>query len=167
MLTGRVRGKFLWGEPKAQAVRRFAREHDVDLPPSYGYANGDEDVPFLASTGTPARRSRRTGPCSTTAKLQGWPVLDMSASRCARACRSVLGTRRRARRSQRRPGRRRRRSACSAATGRPALNVGIPLACDAALAVAGVEAARHRRGEPLEGPAGDLHRQPPEQRSTR
>ena len=54
VLTGQLTGKFLWGEPKAQAVRRFAREHGVDLPSSYGYANGDEDVAVPGQRRPPA-----------------------------------------------------------------------------------------------------------------
>ena len=101
VLTGRVVGKFLWGEPKAQAVRRYARKHDVDLSQSYGYANGDEDVAFLASTGhphpiAPGRALREA------ANLQGWPILDMSEP-LRKGVRSVLGTVGRGRRSQRRP----------------------------------------------------------------
>jgi 1-acyl-sn-glycerol-3-phosphate acyltransferase len=43
----------LWGENKAAAVRDFARKHRIALGRSYGYADGDEDVPFLSSVGFP------------------------------------------------------------------------------------------------------------------
>ena len=136
VLTGRVVGKFLWGEPKAQAVRRFAREHDVDLSQSYGYANGDEDVAFLASTGhphpiAPGRALR------DTANLQSWPILDMSEP-LRRGVRSVLGTAAAA-------GGLNAGLIAGAVLGavrrdrRAGTNVGIPLACDSALALAGVK----------------------------
>lgn len=136
VLTGQVIGKFLWGEPKAQAVRRFARENDVDLAQSYGYANGDEDVAFLASTAHP----HPIGPgraLRATANQQGWPILDMSEPLRA-GVRSLVGT-------------------AAAAGGlnaglmagvvlgairgdrRAGTNVGIPLACDTALTMAGVK----------------------------
>lgn len=136
VLTGRVVGKFLWGEPKAQAVRRFAREHDIDLHQSYGYANGDEDVAFLASTGrphpiAPGRALRET------AKLQGWPVLDMHEPLRA-GVRSVLGT-------LGAVGGLNAGLVTGAVLGavrrdkRAGTNVGIPLACDLALALSGVK----------------------------
>lgn len=136
VLTGRVVGKFLWGEPKAQAVRRFAREHDVDLSQSYGYANGDEDVAFLASTGhphpiAPGRALRET------ANLQNWPVLTMHEP-LRKGVRSVLGTIGAA-------GALNAGLVTGAVLGavrrdkRAGTNVGIPLACDAALAMAGVK----------------------------
>lgn len=136
VLTGRVVGSFLWGEPKAQAVRRFARDHDVDLRESYGYANGDEDVPFLASTGHPHAIAPHRA-LLETAKQQGWPVLSMQEPLSA-GLRSVVAT-------------------ASAIGGlnaglvtgallgalrrdkRAGTNIGIPLACDAALALAGVK----------------------------
>lgn len=136
VLTGRVVGKFLWGEPKAQAVRGYAREHDVDLHQSYGYANGDEDVAFLASTGNPhpiapGRQLRET------ANLQGWPVLDMSEP-IRRGVRSVLGT-------VGALGGLNAGLVTGAVLGavrrdkRAGTNIGIPLACDTALAMAGVK----------------------------
>ncbi len=136
VLTGRVLGSFLWGEPKAQAVRRFARENEVDLKDSYGYANGDEDVPFLASTGHPHAIAPHRA-LLQTAKLQGWPVLSMHEPLSAGVgsvlatigaigglnaglvTGALLGAARRDRRA--------------------GTNIGVPLACDAALALAGVK----------------------------
>lgn len=136
VLTGRVNGTFLWGEPKAQAVRRYAREHDVDLHQSYGYANGDEDVAFLASTGNPhpiaPGRALREA-----AALQGWPVLDMSEP-IRRGVRSVLGT-------IGAIGGLNAGLVTGAVLGavrrdkRAGTNIGIPLACDSALVLAGIK----------------------------
>lgn len=136
VLTGRVRGKLLWGEPKAQAVRRFAREHDVDLTASYGYANGDEDVPFLASVGRPHAISPHRG-LREAARLQNWPVLNLEEPlrSGARGFAGTLG------------------AIAGLNTGlgigvgvgllrgdrRFGINTGIPLACDLALAAAGIQ----------------------------
>ena len=135
VLTGRVIGAFLWGEHKARAVRSFARERGIDLPDSYGYANGDEDIAFLASTGQP----HAIGPgraLRQAAGLQGWPVLDMTDP-LRTGVRATLGT-------------------LGAVVGlnagllggavvgavrrdkRAGINLGISVACDAALALAGV-----------------------------
>lgn len=135
VLTGRVIGAFLWGEHKARAVRDFARERGIDLPESYGYANGDEDIAFLASTGRP----HAIGPgraLRQAADLQDWPILDMheplrvglrAAVATAGAVAglnagllggAVVGVVRRDRRA--------------------GINLGIATACDAALTIAGV-----------------------------
>ena len=53
VMTGRLGGSVLWGENKAKAVREFARKHRVTLSKSHGYADGDEDVPFLSAVGYP------------------------------------------------------------------------------------------------------------------
>lgn len=53
VLTGRAAGPTLWRNGKADAVRSFGQEHDIDLAQSYAYSNGDEDVPFLSAAGNP------------------------------------------------------------------------------------------------------------------
>ena len=50
-LTGGLVGKPVWGEGKAAGVATFAQAHGVDLGLSFGYANGNEDIPFLRSLG--------------------------------------------------------------------------------------------------------------------
>lgn len=52
-LTGGLAGRPLWGSGKADAVREFASTHDIALKRSYGYANGNEDIPFLDVVGKP------------------------------------------------------------------------------------------------------------------
>lgn len=74
ILTGRVDGRTLWGPGKAAAVRAFAEEYEVDLSASYAYANGDEDVPFLASVGHPCAINPQPE-LATAATDRGWPTL--------------------------------------------------------------------------------------------
>ncbi len=136
ILTGKVRGKFLWGEPKAQAVRSFARARGIDLTESYGYANGDEDVPFLASTGKPHAIAPHRY-LLATAKQQGWPVLAMTEP-ITSGLRSVVGT-------IGALGGLNAGLVAGAAVGvlkgdrQAGLNTGLPMACDTALAIAGVK----------------------------
>ncbi|WP_203336982.1 HAD-IB family hydrolase [Nocardioides limicola] len=78
VLTGELAGPMLWGEPKAAAVRAFARERDVDLPASFAYANGAEDVAFLSSVGTPHALNPHPG-LASAAQLHGWPVVLLRA----------------------------------------------------------------------------------------
>jgi putative phosphoserine phosphatase/1-acylglycerol-3-phosphate O-acyltransferase len=135
ILTGRLAGPMLWGEPKAAAVREFARANDIDRHVSYAYANGAEDVAFLASVGNPSALNPHPG-LAAAAAAQGWPVVALREPRKP-GLRAMLGT-----------------AAAMAAfnTGMGlgfaigalrrdpelGLNAAIPLACDGALALAGV-----------------------------
>lgn len=75
-LTGKTRGgKTLWRSGKAAAVREFAAENDISLADSYGYSNGDEDIPFLEQVGHPAATTSEPK-LRAHATAQGWPVLD-------------------------------------------------------------------------------------------
>ncbi|MGE5288300.1 MAG: HAD-IB family hydrolase [Micromonosporaceae bacterium] len=71
--TGRPGGPLLWRAGKAAAVRAFAGDHGIDLPESYAYSNGNEDVPFLRTAG----RARALNPgrdLEAAARHYGWPV---------------------------------------------------------------------------------------------
>lgn len=142
LLTGEIDGHMLWGEPKARAVRGFARRHGIDLAASHGYANGGEDVPFLSSVGMP--HAVNPHPLLLeTARAQRWPVLSLREPQSAGA-RSVLRTAAAL-------------TALNAALGFGAvvgvlrrdrklgIDTGVPIACDAALALAGVRV--HVTGE--------------------
>ena len=52
-LTGRIAGESLWGPGKLAAIEAFAASRDLLLADAFGYANGDEDVPFLTHVGRP------------------------------------------------------------------------------------------------------------------
>jgi putative phosphoserine phosphatase/1-acylglycerol-3-phosphate O-acyltransferase len=76
VVTGR-HGRTLWGDGKAAAVRETASERDIDLASSYGYSNGDEDVPFLEAVGRPCA----VGPeneLRRIARERAWPILDVA-----------------------------------------------------------------------------------------
>jgi len=78
--TGRPGGPLLWRAGKATAVRAFAGEHGIDLPQSYAYSNGDEDVPFLQAVG----RARAINPgrhLAEAARHYGWPVARFRSRR--------------------------------------------------------------------------------------
>jgi putative phosphoserine phosphatase / 1-acylglycerol-3-phosphate O-acyltransferase len=135
ILTGRLAGPMLWGEPKAAAVREFARTNNIDRRASYAYANGAEDVPFLAAVGNPSALNPDPG-LAAVARSQDWPIVNLREPRRP-GLRALLGT-----------------AAAMAAfnTGMGlgfaigavrrdpelGLNMAIPLACDGALAMAGV-----------------------------
>jgi len=71
--TGRPGGPLLWRAGKAAAVRVFAAEHGIDLPESYAYSNGNEDVPFLRTAGRP-RAINPGRDLEAVARQYGWPV---------------------------------------------------------------------------------------------
>ena len=78
--TGRPGGPLLWRAGKAAAVRAFAGEHGIDLPQSYAYSNGDEDVLFLHTVG----RARAINPgrhLAEAARHYGWPVARFRSRR--------------------------------------------------------------------------------------
>src|SRR5215472_8178189 len=78
--TGRPGGPLLWRAGKAAAVRAFAGEHGIDLPQSYAYSNGDEDVPFLQTVGRP-RAINPGRQLAEAARRYGWPVARFRSRR--------------------------------------------------------------------------------------
>ncbi len=78
-LTGRLEGPLVWGGIKAQRVREFAAEHDIDLTSSYGYGNGREDVALLRAVGIAVPVSPHAG-LVAEAQRSGWSVLDVAPS---------------------------------------------------------------------------------------
>jgi len=90
VLTGRSTTGMLWGEPKARAVRAFARTHGIDLERSYAYANGPEDIAFLGSVGRPYALNPHPTLRRAAAEF-GWPVLTLREPRSP-GLRAYLGT---------------------------------------------------------------------------
>jgi HAD superfamily hydrolase (TIGR01490 family) len=73
-LTGGIVEPIVWGVGKAEAVRRFAAERNLDLVGSYFYADGDEDIPSMRAVGRPRPVNPRPRLAAEAARL-GWPVL--------------------------------------------------------------------------------------------
>ena len=135
VLTGELDGETLWGDGKARAVRAFARRVKIDLKTSHGYANGDEDIAFLSSVGKPyaVNPSRRL---RDAAGLKGWPVLRLREPRTP-GVRSYLGTAL-AMAGMNLGGMIGAAAGLLYGDARFGRNVGIPLASELALALAGV-----------------------------
>jgi putative phosphoserine phosphatase/1-acylglycerol-3-phosphate O-acyltransferase len=76
--SGLFAGDILWGPAKARAVKKLARQTRIDLARSYGYANGDEDVPFLEVVGHP-RPLNPAGGLQRFARENDWPVSRFSS----------------------------------------------------------------------------------------
>ncbi|MCX4093341.1 HAD-IB family hydrolase [Nocardia sp. alder85J] len=75
VLTGHVAGKPLWRTGKAEAVRRFAAEHGLDLPDAYAYADAVPDLPLLELVGHPVAVNPDAGLARQAAE-RGWPTLS-------------------------------------------------------------------------------------------
>lgn len=74
VLTGHVEGKPLWRNSKADAVRRFAAEHELDLARGYAYADAAPDIPLLDLVAHPT--AVNPGPrMAMRAVEQDWPML--------------------------------------------------------------------------------------------
>ena len=76
--SGFFAGDVLWGPAKARAVKQLARRARVDLKRSYGYANGNEDVPFLEVVGHPRPLNPASG-LERFAREHDWPVSRFSS----------------------------------------------------------------------------------------
>ncbi len=78
LITGEVAGRPPWAAGKQAAVSDFARRHRINLANSYGYANGDEDVAFLASVGRPTAVNAQPRLRVVSAE-RSWPQLTFRA----------------------------------------------------------------------------------------
>jgi putative phosphoserine phosphatase/1-acylglycerol-3-phosphate O-acyltransferase len=76
LVTGQIAGRTLWGPGKAAAVLDFAKSAGIDLESSYGYANGDEDQPFLSSVGHPCAVNPQPELAALAASRR-WRVLEL------------------------------------------------------------------------------------------
>ncbi len=77
VLTGALDGPIMWGQGKADGVRKFARSHKIRLKDSYAYSNGAEDVPMLELVGHPCALNADPE-LTAVAKQHGWPVTSLN-----------------------------------------------------------------------------------------
>jgi len=74
--TGKLKKPFVAGATKADIMRHYAREHDIDLAQSWAYTDSFSDYPMLAVVGHPTA-------CNPDLRLRSlarsydWPVLDL------------------------------------------------------------------------------------------
>jgi len=72
--TGRLDGPFAYGEGKAQRLRQFAAERDIDLQQSWAYTDAASDLPMLEAVGHPVAVNP-DAELAEVAKREGWEVL--------------------------------------------------------------------------------------------
>ncbi|MBX3160039.1 MAG: HAD-IB family hydrolase [Deltaproteobacteria bacterium] len=74
--TGKLKKPFVAGATKADIMRAYAKQHDVDLAASWAYTDSFSDYPMLAVVGHPTA-------CNPDLRLRSlarsydWPVLDL------------------------------------------------------------------------------------------
>jgi len=72
---GTIRGQFVWGKGKLNAVKEWADEHDVSLPESYAYSDSWFDAPLLSAVGHPFAVNPDPR-LMVRAALQRWPIIN-------------------------------------------------------------------------------------------
>lgn len=78
VLTGAVLRPTIYGEGKAEAVRRFAAERGIDLSRSYFYSDSHEDLPLLELVGRP-RPTNPDAKLAAIAARRGWPTRSFTS----------------------------------------------------------------------------------------
>ena len=76
--TGRLAGEFVWARGKLAAVKRWAKERDVDLRSSYAYSDSVYDLPLLQAVGFP-NAVNPDARLQAVATVRRWPVLHLDA----------------------------------------------------------------------------------------
>lgn len=72
--TGKLAGPFTYGEGKAQAVREFAAQNEIDLSASYAYSDSISDLPLLQAVGHPVVVNP-DAELRAIAREHGWEVM--------------------------------------------------------------------------------------------
>ncbi|HEY4243652.1 MAG TPA: HAD-IB family hydrolase [Kofleriaceae bacterium] len=74
--TGKLKKPFVAGATKADIMRRYAREHGIDLAESWAYSDSYSDYPMLAVVGHPTAVNPDFR-LRSTARSYDWPVLEL------------------------------------------------------------------------------------------
>ena len=77
--SGELRGEFLWGRAKRDAVRGFAARSGVSLPRSYAYSDSAYDVAMLKAVGHPVAVNPDPR-LAVIAAVNGWPVRHLDVA---------------------------------------------------------------------------------------
>ena len=78
--TGELAQPFTYGQGKADAVERIAKEKGYDLDLSYAYTDSASDLPMLEAVGHPVAVNPDR-PLETIAGSRGWPIVEFSRTR--------------------------------------------------------------------------------------
>ncbi len=76
--SGALEGGFVWGPGKLAAVRRWARDEQVELRESFAYSDSVFDLPLLSAVGHPVATNPDPA-LHAFALLRRWPVLHLDS----------------------------------------------------------------------------------------
>jgi HAD superfamily hydrolase (TIGR01490 family) len=85
--NGRFTGgcvRFLHGAAKAEAIRRYAAEHAIDLTASSAYTDSRSDVALLEAVGHPYAVNPDRA-LARRARAEGWPILHFTSGKLSLA----------------------------------------------------------------------------------
>lgn len=74
--TGGLEGDFVWATGKLSAVRKWSKNHGVDLEQSWAYSDSFYDIPLLSAVGHPTAVNPDPR-LALVAALRRWPVLNL------------------------------------------------------------------------------------------
>ncbi|MCS6915840.1 MAG: HAD family hydrolase [Myxococcales bacterium] len=74
--TGQLGRPFVAGATKAQILRDFALQHDIDLAQSWAYSDSYSDYPMLAAVGRPTAVNPDLR-LRAVARSYNWPIIDL------------------------------------------------------------------------------------------
>ena len=74
LYTGELRGPFVYGKGKVEAMRGYAKEHGIDLDASYAYSDSASDLPMLRAVGNPVVVNPDEA-LFEVARAEGWRVM--------------------------------------------------------------------------------------------
>ena len=95
--TGKLKKPFVAGATKADIMRAFAKQHDVDLGESWAYSDSFSDYAMLAAVGHPTACNPDMR-LLATARSYDWPVLYLDEEPSRSAARRPQGLARQIRR---------------------------------------------------------------------
>jgi len=75
--TGKLAKPFVGGATKADIMRRYARQHGIDLAESWAYSDSFSDFPMLAVVGHPTAVNPDLR-LRSVARSYDWPVLELT-----------------------------------------------------------------------------------------
>ena len=76
--SGALEGGFVWGPGKLAAVRRWARDEQMELRESFAYSDSVFDLPLLSAVGHPVATNPDPA-LHAFALLRRWPVLHLDS----------------------------------------------------------------------------------------
>lgn len=78
--TGRPDGPFTYRGGKAEAIRRVAEEHGIDLAASFAYSDSESDLPMLTAVGNPVAVNPDAA-LARIARENGWRTMHFDRLR--------------------------------------------------------------------------------------